>query len=177
MALYGSNAEYALHCLLFLVPLPAGQALSARDLAECQGISPSLVAKLFTGLQKAGIVVAQEGVHGGFSLAKAAEQISMLDVIDAAEGRKRLFDCKEIRAKCVLFGGCAPEWATRGLCDINAAMIAAERAMRSELARRTLADLAGRVGAKMPADFAAESARWLERRAATRGRAHAIGGA
>ena len=170
MSLYGSNAEYALHCLLFLVPLPEGQALSARDLAECQGISPSLVAKLFTQLQKAGLVRAQEGVRGGFSLARPAEAISMLEVVDAVEGRKKLFDCKEIRAKCLLFGGCAPDWATSGLCDINAAMLSAERAMRAELGKRSLADLARKVGAKMDPDFAGQSARWLSERAAGRRR-------
>ena len=173
MALYGSNAEYALHCLLFLVPLPEGQVLSARDVAECQGISPSLVAKLFTSLQKAGLVTAQEGVRGGFSLARPAGTITMLDVVDAVEGRKKLFDCKEIRANCILFGGCAPDWATKGLCDINAAMLAAERAMRSELAKRSLVDLARNVGAKMPSEFARESARWLAARAATRSRGEA----
>ena len=38
MALYGSNTEYALHCLLYLVPLSQGRALSTRDLAEFQGV-------------------------------------------------------------------------------------------------------------------------------------------
>ena len=170
MSLYGSNAEYALHCLLFLTPLPEGQALSTRDLAECQGISPSLVAKLFTSLQRAGIVRAQEGSRGGFSLARGAGTITMLEVVDAVEGRKKLFDCKEIRANCVLFGGCPPDWATSGLCDINAAMLSAERAMRAELAKRTLADLARRVAGKMPSGFAEESARWLGKRAARRTR-------
>jgi len=170
MPLYGSSAEYALHCLLFLVPLPEGQALSTGDLASAQGVSPSLVAKLFTRLQQAGLVRAQEGVRGGFSLARPAESITMLEVVDAAEGRKTLFDCKEIRGKCLLFGGCAPDWATRGLCDINAAMIAAERAMRAELGGRTLADLARRVAAKMDPDFAEKSAQWLGERASRRTR-------
>jgi Rrf2 family protein len=168
MSLYGSNAEYALHCLLFLVPLAKGEALSARHLAECQGISPTLVAKLFTSLQRAGIVTAQEGFRGGFSLARAAENITVIEVIDTVEGRKKLFDCKEIRARCPLFDGSAPDWATRGVCDIHAAMLSAERAMRAELAKRTLADLARKVAGKMPKDFAEESSRWLRSRVATR---------
>jgi len=165
MALYGSNTEYALHCLLYLIPLRAGETLSARDLAELQGISPSLVAKLFTKLQKAGLVSAQEGLRGGFSLARPAEAISMLAVMDAVEGRKKLFDCKEIRANFILFGGCAPDWARRGVCDIHAEMLNAERAMRAVLAGRSIADLARRVSAKMPQDMAAKSANWLKERA------------
>lgn len=168
MSLYGSNAEYALHCLLFLVGAPEGAAPSARDLAECQGVSPSLVAKLFTRLQKAGIVTAQEGVRGGFGLARPPASISLLAVIDAVEGRKKLFDCKDIRARCILFGGQAPDWATSGVCDIHAAMLRAEKAMRAELSGTTLADVAGRVAGKMAPGFAGTAGRWFEERAAAR---------
>lgn len=168
MALYGSNTEYALHCLLYLIPLSEGRALSTRDLAEFQGISPSLVAKLFTAMQKAGIVRAQEGVRGGFALARNPHEISLLSVIDAVEGRKALFDCKDIRAKCLLFDENPPEWARRGVCDIHAEMLIAEKAMRCSLERCSLADIAGRVSAKMPADDARESADWLLGRASAR---------
>jgi len=168
MALYGSNAEYALHCLLYLIPLREGETLSARDLAELQGISPSLVAKLFTKLQRAGLVCAHEGLRGGFALARPAESISMLAVIDAVEGRKKLFDCKDIRTNFLLFGGCTPDWARRGVCDIHAEMLNAERAMRTVLAGRSIADLALKVSAKMPRDISEESANWLAERAAWR---------
>lgn len=175
MALYGSNAEYALHCLLYLIPLREGETLSARDLAELQGISPSLVAKLFTKLQKAGLVCALEGLRGGYALARPAEAISVLAVADAVEGRKKLFDCKEIRANCIVFGGEAPYWATRGLCDIHSEMLRAEKAMRDALADRSIADLAQKVSAKMPQEFAQKSAAWLAARAQSRTPAEASG--
>ena len=165
MALFGSNTEYALHCLLYLVSLPAGRALSTRDLAEFQGVSPSLVAKLFTALQKAGIVRAQEGVRGGFGLAQEADTISVLNVVDAVEGRKNLFDCKDIRTNCLLFGNSPPDWARRGVCDIHAEMLRAEAAMRGSLARCSLADLAARVSAKMPRQAQEEGIAWLSGRA------------
>lgn len=72
MNLYGSNVEYGLHCLLYLVDPPAGASISSKDLAEFQSVSPSLVAKLFTQLQKAGIVESAEGIRGGYRLAKPA---------------------------------------------------------------------------------------------------------
>ena len=85
MSLYGSSVEYGLHCLLYLADAPGGSPPSSRDLAEFQGISPSFVAKLFTRLEKAGLVASAEGIGGGFRLGRAADSISVLDVTDALE--------------------------------------------------------------------------------------------
>ena len=93
MAHLGSSVEYGLHCLLWLVDPMAGPA-SSRDLAELQGVSPSFIAKIFPRLEKAGIVEASEGVRGGYRLARPANEITVLDVVDAIEGKKPLFDCQ-----------------------------------------------------------------------------------
>jgi hypothetical protein len=42
-------------------------------------------------------------MRAGDRLAKAAEKISVVEIIDAVEGRKSLFDCPVIRGRCVLF--------------------------------------------------------------------------
>ena len=155
MAHIGNRVEYGLHCLLWLVD-PDAEPASSRDLAELQGISPSFVAKIFPKLQKAGIVTAIAGVRGGYRLARAPDRISVLDVVDAIEGKKPLFDCQDIRGGCPMFGGNAPAWATSGTCRIHAVMLRAERRMRNELAATTLADLAGSVSRKMPQRFVGE---------------------
>lgn len=136
--------------------------------ADLQGVSPSFVAKLFPKLEKAGIVAASEGLRGGYRLARPADQITVLDVVDAIEGEKPLFDCQEIRGRCALFGGKPPVWSTDGVCAIHAVMLRAERAMRDELARTTLADLARTVGRKATADFGAEVQAWLSARVVRR---------
>jgi len=169
MALYGSNVEYGLHCLLLLVGAPAGTTIGARDLAEFQGVSPTLVAKLFTKLADAGLVQAVEGVRGGFKLARPADEIRVLDVVRALEGRKPLFDCKEVRARCVLFADQgAPAWATHGRCGIHGLMLEAESALHDVLARHTLAALAGEVNAKMPNAARQQAGDWFARRIETR---------
>jgi len=169
MAHYGSNVEYGLHCLLLLASRPADRPASARDLAEFQGVSPSLVAKLFTRLKDAGLVEAVEGIGGGFRLARPAEAITVHDVVQALEGRKPLFDCKGIRANCVLFDGTAPAWATRGLCEIHQVMLQAEARMADALRQHTLASLARAVAGKTPAAIRAQGAAWFGRRLAARG--------
>lgn len=164
MSHFGSGVEYGLHCLLYLVDAPADRPPSARDLAEFQGVSPTYVAKLFTQLEKAGLVASAEGVGGGFRLARPADAITILDVIDALEGRKPLFQCREIRARCILFADSPPTWAGRGMCAIHATMRDAEAHMRQSLSSQTLADLANRVGPKLPAAFVKEAQSWFAER-------------
>lgn len=169
MSLYGSNVEQGLHCLLYLVERPDAEtrsdaAPSSRDLAEFQGVSPSFVAKIFTQLQKAGLVSSTEGIRGGFRLARPEAEITVLDVVDALEGDKPLFQCRDIRRNCVLYGDDPPCHATEGVCGIHAVMLAAEKTMRQTLADHTLADIAGRVDRKLPAALTAETRDWFQAR-------------
>jgi len=171
MSLYGSDVECGLHCLLYLVDPPDGPPPSSRDLAEFQGVSPSLVAKLFTRLQKAGIVMSAEGVRGGFQLARPADQISVLDVVDALDKGQPLFQCREIRANCVLYADDPPSWADRGVCSVHAVMLEAERRMRAALGEHTLAGIAAEVNGKVPARFITSGKDWFRDRGAGRRRA------
>ncbi|MDL2409228.1 Rrf2 family transcriptional regulator [Rhizobium calliandrae] len=166
MAHLTASVEYGLHCLLWL----AGSAapVSSRDLADFQGISPSFVAKIFPKLEKAGIVRASEGVRGGYLFAREPEDITVLDVVDAIEGEKPLFDCQEIRGRCAVFGDRPPGWATTGTCAIHAVMLRAEKAMRDSLASQTLADVAGVFDRKAPPDFSNGVREWLDGRVRSR---------
>lgn len=163
MAHLTSSVEYGLHCLLWLVDAEA-TPLSAKDLADLQGVSPTFLAKIFQKLEKAGIVRAIGGLRGGYQLAKAPADISFLAVVDAIEGDKPLFDCREIRGRCALFGDKPPSWATDGTCAIHAVMLKAEKSMRATLAGCSLADVAGALDRKMPQAFPGEVRTWLDGR-------------
>lgn len=161
------SVEYGIHCLLWLVG--SGEtALSSRDLAELQGISPSFVAKIFPKLEKAGIVAASEGVRGGYRLARPPEEITFLQIVDAIEGDKPLFDCQEIRSRCAVFGETPPDWATSGVCGIHKIMLQAEKAMRQELATHSLAEVAASFSRKAPGEFFVEVHDWTSERAGSR---------
>lgn len=169
MAHISSGVEYGIHCLLFLVGDDGdSRDASVRDLAELQGVPLDFLAKIFTKLAKAGLVAATEGVKGGFTLARAASEISVLDVVSAIDGEKALFECREIRARCALFEETPPGWATSGTCAVHAVMLSAQRRMEEALAQETLADLAGRVNRKSPASFDAKVVHWLSDRAGKR---------
>jgi Rrf2 family protein len=165
VSLYGASVEYALHCLLWLIE-PRERPASAADLAALQGISPTLLAKIMPRLEKAGLVMSSGGIHGGYRLGCPADEISVLDVVDAVEGGRRLFDCKEIRRNCALFGDTPPAWSASGTCGIHAVMLRAERTMRAEMGRTTLLSLAR--GVRYPAGFADDVGAWFDGRVADR---------
>jgi Rrf2 family protein len=167
MAHISSGVEYGIHCLLFLVDESGeGRDASVRDLAELQGVPVDFLAKIFTKLARAGLVAATEGVKGGFSLAKAAGGISVLDVVRAIDGDKELFECREIRSRCAVFDGAPPAWATSGTCAVHAVMLGAQQRMEEALARETLLDLVHRVNRKSPASYDAKVVNWLSQRKA-----------
>ncbi|MBV0889991.1 Rrf2 family transcriptional regulator [Komagataeibacter oboediens] len=165
-SLYGASTEYVLHSLLWLVDNP--EPVSSLDLAELQDIPAAFVAKQLPKLEKAGLLTASEGLRGGYRLARPADEISILAVVDAVEGGKSLFNCQEIRGRCALFGQRPPEWAVQGVCGIHAVMLRAEQAMRRELAQTSLADLAAAVRNKAPSPFIGEAHAWFEERIQTR---------
>lgn len=167
MAHLTASVEYAIHCLLWLAG-SGGTALSSRDLAELQQISPSFLAKIFPKLEKAGIVEASEGVRGGYRLARAPKDISVLQIVDAIEGNKPLFDCLEIRRRCATYGSHPPIWATAGVCAIHAVMLKADQAMRDELAAHSLGDLATTFTGKAPPEFLANVQDWMADRVKAR---------
>jgi len=162
MSLYSAGVEYGIHCLIFLVG-DGGESrdASVRDLAELQGVPQDYLAKIFTKLAKARLVVATEGVRGGFRLAHPADEITLLDIVGAIDGQKLIFDCREIRGRCALFDGEPPGWATEGPCAVHAAMITAQKRMEEALAQQTVLDLARRVGRKAPAGFSAQVDDWM----------------
>lgn len=165
MALYSAGVEYGIHCLVFLVDdQGAGREASVRDLAELQGVPQEYLAKIFTKLGKAKLVVSSEGVKGGFKLARPSDEITILDIVTAIDGHKAIFDCRNIRERCALFDGQPPSWAQAGTCSIHSVMLTAQKRMEEALAQQTILDIARRVGRKAPEEFAEQVGEWMSQR-------------
>ncbi|MGY2293699.1 RrF2 family transcriptional regulator [Pseudomonas sp. SDO528_S397] len=165
MSFYSAGVEYGIHCLLYLVDGSGdSREASVRDLAELQGVPQEYLAKVFTKLAKAKLVVATEGVRGGFKLGRPSDEITLLDIATAIDGRKMIFDCRDIRGRCAVFDGGAPDWATAGVCGINAAMLTAQKRMEEALHQQTILDLARRTARKAPPEFAGQVSGWLNKR-------------
>lgn len=163
------TVEYAIHCLIWLADQKSGVALSIAELAVLQGVPSTSLAKIFPGLEKAGIVISSVGLRGGYRLARPPEQITFLEIIDAVEVRKPLFVCREIRGQCGLFNGEAPVWAKRGTCAIHAAMIRAEKAFLSELEKTTLNVAVESYQRASPESFRQDVDEWISDQIENRG--------
>ena len=92
------------------------------------------LAKHLQALTRAGVFEAVPGRGGGYRLARPAMDITVLEVVDAVEGRTRAFQCKEIRQNGPAGGG--PPSDYRNVCGIAKVMYDAEAAYRESLAQR-----------------------------------------
>lgn len=161
-SLYGAGAEYALHSLLLLAA--RSEPVSVRDLARFQDLPERFLAKLFTRLEKAGLVEATEGVRGGFVLARTPPQIMVRDVLEAVDPGRTLFECAEIRRHCALFGAEPPAWSVSGMCRIHLFMKEAEEALQAHLSSKSLADLSQEFERKAPERFLRDAEDWFRER-------------
>jgi Rrf2 family protein len=76
------TAEYAFLALAFLAGQSA-EAVTTREIAESTGLPPDYLSKILRALRRHGILLAHRGIGGGFALAKPAESISVLQVLEA----------------------------------------------------------------------------------------------
>ena len=154
------GVEWALHCATVLAALPPGATVPGKALAEFHGVSESYLLKHLQALTGAGLLESVSGPKGGYRLARPPEQITLLDVVEAIEGREPAFRCTEIRQR----GPAAVEPAAYRLpCAIHAAMLRAEGAWRQALRSQTVADLAGIVRGTIDPRQAQKAVTWLRK--------------
>ena len=85
-----SQEEYGLRCLLQIARAGEGVSLTIAEISEREGISVPNVAKIMRLLRRAGLVRSTRGKAGGYSLARPASAVPVLEVLGALGGR--LFD-------------------------------------------------------------------------------------
>ena len=108
MALRLTNAaDYAIRSMVYIASLPEGRVVLRGEVAESQNVPSSFMAKILRGLVRAGLLRSSRGVHGGFALAHAASDISLLDVLEAIEGPVALTQCIPDPDSCEHAGNCA----------------------------------------------------------------------
>jgi Rrf2 family protein len=132
------GVEAAIHCAATLAGVEGDATMPGSALAMQFGLSPSYLLKHLNALTAAGVLESVPGPAGGYRLARAAERISLLDIVLAVEGPQPAFRCGEIRQ-----GGPVKLDASAYVkpCGINAAMLRAEKAYRAALASEKLSDI------------------------------------
>jgi Rrf2 family protein len=155
------GVEWGLHCVSVLAGLPSGATLPTKALAEYHGLSETYLSKHLQALTNARIIESLPGPKGGYRLKRPPEEITVLEVVEAIDGREPLFRCAEIRQQ----GPLAQELQTYRLpCSIHVTMARAEKAWRDALREQTIADIVAHYQQDVRAERRQESEQWIARR-------------
>lgn len=122
------TSEIAVQTLVLLSRRNNDVPVSPRELAAKINASPTYMAKVTGLLVKANLLQAHRGVHGGVSLSRASSHITLLDVVEACQGRILGDYCQE---------GASP----KVVCAFHAAMLELHESIIGTLSRWTIEDI------------------------------------
>ena len=80
-----TQAEYGLICALHLARRTNDGPVTGREIAAKERLPADYVEQIMLKLRRASIVTSTRGAHGGYRLSRAADQITVRDVISASE--------------------------------------------------------------------------------------------
>ena len=92
------GVEWALHTCLNLSWVGENEAKTTAQLAAYYDLPPAYLNKQLQALVRAGILSSTPGPRGGFRLAVEPENVSLLDIVVAIEGRTQAFACEHLLA-------------------------------------------------------------------------------
>ena len=90
-AVLSQTTEYALRAIVTLAQSDAGR--TTQEIATLSQVPIDYLAKVMNSLSRAGIVRAQRGRGGGFTLARPAELMTVLDVVNIVDPIRRIPSC------------------------------------------------------------------------------------
>ena len=92
MKLITRDTDYALRALCFIIKNKK-KVMPVSLLAEKTGIPRPFLRKILQMLNRRGILASRKGQDGGFSLARPAEKINLVDLIETFQGPLHLNEC------------------------------------------------------------------------------------
>ena len=91
--LFSTRAEYGVRLMVELGRQEDGAPVALSAVAESERLPLSYLEHLVAKLRKAGLVESQRGAHGGYRLGRPADEIEMLEVVQALEGQIAPMEC------------------------------------------------------------------------------------
>ncbi|NVJ71220.1 MAG: SUF system Fe-S cluster assembly regulator [Alphaproteobacteria bacterium] len=113
------------------------ERLSAQDLSSATSIPAPTVAKILNTLGKGGLLTSHRGLKGGFSLSRAADEITVAEIIEAIDGPIALTHCAETGTSDCCYDN---------ICQMRPRWQLINNAVRGALAGVKLSELAGPSG-------------------------------
>lgn len=151
-----AKAEYATRAMVQMAAAEPGHLLKAEDLAAAQDIPPHFLIDIISDLRAGRLVRSHRGREGGYELARAADAISLADVLRCIDGP--LASVRDISLDDLPYRG-----PTSALTDVWKALRAS---MRSVLEETSLADVAA---GKLPDHVTTLAAEYRSQESARRG--------
>jgi FeS assembly SUF system regulator len=108
-----------------------GETCNARELAEATGLPFPAVGKVLKLLANEDLLVSHRGAKGGYTLARPAGEISVVEIIEALEGPIALMECSAGPGHC----------QKEATCRVRDPWQTIHGAIRSTLSRVTLGGL------------------------------------
>ena len=127
------RGDYAVRAAISLARhFPSDGYRKIREVAEEMALPPRYTAQILVLLARAGLAEAKAGRSGGYRLSRPPVEVSLLEVVESAEGALQ-------PQRCTLRGGpCRWEDA----CPVHSAWAEASEALRRSLAATSLASVA-----------------------------------
>jgi len=145
-----AKADYAIRAMVELAAAGGGP-LKAERISQAQSIPIKFLENIMSDLRQASLVRSQRGTEGGYWLARAAEEVSLADVIRAVEGP--LANVRGRRSEEVEYEGSA--------VPLRKVWIAVRASLRGVLESVTLADIARGELPDAVVDLTADADAWL----------------
>lgn len=128
----GRKGDYSVRAMLALARAYGHGRRKARQIAGVMDIPERYLPQVMAPLVRSGLVRATAGPDGGYELAHAPQDITMLQVVEAAEG-------PIIEDQCLLQGGPC-DW--NEVCPVHEFWARTHTVLAAELRSVTFADLA-----------------------------------
>lgn len=108
MVRLSKRVEYGLIAIRYIALSANGDVVPAKEIADKYQIPYELLAKVLQRLSRAGLIASQQGVHGGYTLAKKPSEVTISMIISAIEGNPpAITQCiAEGPESCEVFSNC-----------------------------------------------------------------------
>lgn len=117
-----TKSRYGLRALFDMAYNAGTQPTQVKDISRRQDISPRYLEQIFQSFKKAGILKSKKGPQGGYLLARKPDQISVKDIVAAAEGDTLLVSCTAPKPKsgkgCNMAGQCVTQTVWQEAAEI-----------------------------------------------------------
>ncbi len=141
--IFTTKAEYGVRLMVELGRQGAETPTSLKAIAEAEGLPLAYLERIVALLRKAGLVESTRGAHGGYRLARPAEDVRMDEVILALEGQVAPMTCFVDDSGAAAAGRvlCNHEASSGHGCATKLLWMRVQGGVMEKLAQTTLAEL------------------------------------